>query len=120
MRAITGMGGAERQFLQPLLCGPAFRHGFVGIFVAKLIEREMHLVQQAQALRQCFGAGAEQMRDRGRSMEMPFRIGLQDASGPGNRGARTDAAQHILQGAFGRVGIERVHRREQRRARARR
>ena len=120
MRAIAGMGGAERQFLQPLLRGPALRHGFVGIFVAKLVEREVHLVQQAQAFRHGFGTGPEQMRDGGGAMEMPFRIGLQYAACPGNGRARADATEHILQGAFGGVGIERVHRREQWRTRARR
>src|SRR3546814_1245756 len=48
-RAIAGMGGGPGQFLQPLLRRPSFRHGFMGILIGKLVEREMHPAQKMRS-----------------------------------------------------------------------
>ncbi len=114
MRAVAGVGGAERQFLQPLLRGPAFGHGFVRIFIAQLVERETDAAQKSSGLRHRVGTGAVQARDFRGIVEMTFGIGLQPPPRLPDRGAGAYAGQHVLKRALRGVGIERVHGGEQR------
>jgi hypothetical protein len=100
--------GLPDQVFEPFLRVPARGHGFVGIIVAQLVEREADAREQRRGLRHRFGIVAEQPRHFLRRLEMAFGIGFEQLARRLHAGALADAGDDVVQRALRRGRVKRV------------
>ena len=89
-------GAAPGQALEFGLRRPPVGGGFVGIFVAQLLEAEDNLGSDLTASFQSLGVVGKQPRHLGRRLEVAFGVGLQAPARLVDGAVLADAGQHVL------------------------